>query len=35
MMLQQAGLDPEKDIKLLALGYDAARLTALKQRVVD
>ncbi len=35
MMLQQAGLDPEKDIKVLALGSDAARLTALKQRVVD
>src|SRR4029453_3026675 len=35
MMLKQAGLDPEKDIKVLALGSDAARLTALKQRVVD
>jgi NitT/TauT family transport system substrate-binding protein len=35
MMLKQAGLDPEKDVKVLALGSDAARLTALKQRVVD
>lgn len=35
MMLKQAGLDPEKDIKVLALGSDAARITALKQRVVD
>jgi ABC-type nitrate/sulfonate/bicarbonate transport system substrate-binding protein len=34
-MLRQAGLDPEKDIKVLALGSDAARITALKQRVVD
>ena len=35
LMLKQAGIDPEKDIKVLALGSDAARLTALKQRVVD
>jgi NitT/TauT family transport system substrate-binding protein len=35
MMFKQAGLDPEKDLKVLALGSDAARLTALKQRVVD
>jgi NitT/TauT family transport system substrate-binding protein len=35
MMLKQVGLDPEKDIKVLALGSDAARITALKQRVVD
>jgi ABC-type nitrate/sulfonate/bicarbonate transport system substrate-binding protein len=35
MMLKQAGLDPDKDIKVLALGSDAARITALKQRVVD
>jgi NitT/TauT family transport system substrate-binding protein len=35
LMLKQAGLDPEKDIKVLALGSDAARVTALKQRVVD
>ena len=35
LMLKQAGIDVEKDIKVLALGSDAARLTALKQRVVD
>jgi len=35
MMIKQAGLDPEKEIKVLALGSDAARVTALKQRVVD
>jgi len=35
LMLKQGGIDPEKDIKVLALGSDAARLTALKQRVVD
>lgn len=35
MMLKQAGVDPDKDIKVLALGSDAARITALKQRVVD
>ena len=35
LMLKQAGIDAEKEIKVLALGSDAARLTALKQRVVD
>ncbi len=35
MMIKQAGIDPEKDIKILSLGSDAARLTALKQRIVD
>lgn len=35
LMLKQAGLDPEKEIKVLALGSDAARITALRQRVVD
>jgi NitT/TauT family transport system substrate-binding protein len=35
MMLKQVGIDPEKEIKILALGFDAARLTALKQRMVD
>jgi NitT/TauT family transport system substrate-binding protein len=35
MMIKQGGIDPEKEIKVLALGSDAARLTALKQRVVD
>jgi ABC-type nitrate/sulfonate/bicarbonate transport system substrate-binding protein len=35
MMLKQAGVDTDKEIKVLALGSDAARLAALKQRVVD
>jgi ABC-type nitrate/sulfonate/bicarbonate transport system substrate-binding protein len=35
MMLKQAGVEPEKEIKVLALGSDAARLAALKQRIVD
>jgi NitT/TauT family transport system substrate-binding protein len=35
LMLKQVGIDPEREIKILALGSDAARLTALKQRVVD
>jgi len=35
MMLKQAGVDSDKEIKILALGSDAARLAALKQRVVD
>ena len=35
MMLKRAGVDPEKEIKVLALGSDAARLTTLTQRVVD
>src|SRR5688500_2640527 len=35
LMIKNAGIDPEKEIKILALGSDAARLTALKQRVVD
>ena len=35
LMIKQAGVDPDKEIKILALGSDAARLTALKQRIVD
>ena len=35
LMIKQAGIDPEKEIKVIALGSDAARLTALRQRVVD
>jgi ABC-type nitrate/sulfonate/bicarbonate transport system substrate-binding protein len=35
MMFKQAGIDADKEIKILALGSDAARLMALKQRVVD
>jgi NitT/TauT family transport system substrate-binding protein len=35
MMLKHVGIDAEKEIKVLALGSDAARIMALKQRVVD
>jgi len=35
MMIKQAGIDADKEIKIITLGSDAARLTALKQRVVD
>ncbi len=35
MIFKYFGIDPEKEIKVLALGSDAARVTALKQRVVD
>jgi ABC-type nitrate/sulfonate/bicarbonate transport system substrate-binding protein len=35
MTLKQVEIDPEKEIKILTLGSHAARLTALKQRVVD
>jgi len=35
MMLKQAGIDADKEIKTLALGSDAARLAALRQRIVD
>ena len=35
MMIKQAGIDADKEIKILALGSDAARLMALRQRVVD
>jgi len=35
MMIKQAGIDSEKEIKVLALGSDAARITALTQRIVD
>ena len=35
MMIKQAGIDADREIKILALGSDAARLMALKQRVVD
>ena len=35
LMLKQSGIDADKEIKILALGSDAARLAALKQRIVD
>ena len=35
MVVKHYGVDPETEIKMLALGSDAARLTALKESVVD
>ncbi|HEY1373586.1 MAG TPA: ABC transporter substrate-binding protein [Candidatus Binatia bacterium] len=35
MMFQKSGIDPEKDIKIIALGSDRARFTALKEGIVD
>jgi NitT/TauT family transport system substrate-binding protein len=35
MMIKQSGIDPEKELKVLALGSDAARMAGLMQRVVD
>jgi len=35
LIFKHFGIDPDKEIKVLALGSDAARLTALKQKVVD
>lgn len=35
LIFKHFGIDPDKEIKVVALGSDAARLTALKQKVVD
>ena len=35
MVVKHYGVDPETEIKMLALGSDSARLTALKEGVVD
>jgi NitT/TauT family transport system substrate-binding protein len=35
LVVKHYGIDPESEIKMLALGSDAARLTALKESVVD
>jgi NitT/TauT family transport system substrate-binding protein len=35
MMFRYSGVDPEKDIKIIALGADQARFTALKEGIVD
>ena len=35
MMFQKSGIDPEKEIKIIALGSDRARFTALKEGIVD
>jgi NitT/TauT family transport system substrate-binding protein len=35
MMFRYSGVDPEKDVKIIALGADQARFTALKEGIVD
>lgn len=35
LIFKHFGIDPEKEIKILALGPDTARITALKAKVVD
>jgi NitT/TauT family transport system substrate-binding protein len=35
MMLKYSGIDPEKEMKILALGADRARFSALKEGIVD
>src|SRR2546427_4685347 len=35
LMFQHFGIEPDKELKVLALGSDAARITALKQGGVD
>jgi len=35
MMFRYSGIDPEKEIKIIALGADQARFTALKEGIVD
>jgi len=35
MMFKYSGVDPEKEIKIIALGADQARFTALKEGMVD
>jgi NitT/TauT family transport system substrate-binding protein len=35
MMFRYSGVDPEKEIKIIALGADQARFTALKEGIVD
>ena len=35
MMLRASGVDPEKEMKIIALGADQARFTALREGIVD
>jgi NitT/TauT family transport system substrate-binding protein len=35
LMLRHSGIDPEKEMKIIALGSDAARFSALKEGIVD
>jgi NitT/TauT family transport system substrate-binding protein len=35
MMLKYSGIEPEREMKIIALGADQARITALKEGIVD
>ena len=35
MMLEHSGINPDKDVKIVALGFDSARLAALQEGLVD
>jgi ABC-type nitrate/sulfonate/bicarbonate transport system substrate-binding protein len=35
MMLERSGINPDKDIKIAAFGFDSARLAALQEGLVD
>jgi NitT/TauT family transport system substrate-binding protein len=35
MMLEHSGINPDKDIKIVAFGFDGARLAALQEGLVD
>ena len=35
LMLERSGVDPDKDLKIVSFGLDAARLTALQEGLVD
>ena len=35
MMLEQSGINPDKDVRITAFGFDSARLTALREGLVD
>jgi ABC-type nitrate/sulfonate/bicarbonate transport system substrate-binding protein len=35
MMLEQSGINPDKDVRIAAFGFDSARLAALREGLVD
>jgi NitT/TauT family transport system substrate-binding protein len=35
MMLEQSGINPDKDVRITAFGFDSARLAALREGLVD
>ena len=35
MMLEHSGINPDKDVKIVAFGFDSARLAALQEGLVD